>query len=42
MITYDFIMELMSYGDNVKVLAPSPLKKEILAAAQRMLTLYHN
>jgi predicted DNA-binding transcriptional regulator YafY len=41
-VTYDFIMELMSYGDNVKVITPSTLKDQICSTAQRMLTLYQN
>jgi proteasome accessory factor B len=34
-ITYDFIMELLSFGDNVKVLKPESLANEIKAAHQK-------
>lgn len=40
--TYDFTMELMSYGDNVKVLEPASLQSEIVTAAQRTVKLYDN
>ncbi len=39
-ITHDFVMELMSYGDNVKVLAPEHLAKEIRAAHTRAVENY--
>lgn len=41
-VTYDFVMELMSYGDNVKALEPSTLKEDICTTAERMLALYKN
>jgi len=34
-ITYDFIMELLSYGDNVKVLKPARLVKDIKTAHEK-------
>lgn len=39
-ITYDFIKELLSYGDNVKVIKPSSLAKEIKAAHQKAFEQY--
>ena len=34
-ITYDFIMELLSHGDNLKVLKPARLMKEIKTAHEK-------
>jgi predicted DNA-binding transcriptional regulator YafY len=34
-ITYDFVMELLQYGDRVKVLKPKSLKKELLEIYSR-------
>ena len=39
-ITYDFIMELLSFGDNVKVLKPESLANEIKAAHRSAFTQY--
>lgn len=39
-ITYDFIMELLSFGDSVKVLEPESLIKEIKAAHFRSFSQY--
>ena len=39
-ITFDFIMELLSLGDNVKVLAPHTLVDEIKIAHQKAFLLY--
>jgi len=39
-ITYDFIMELLSFGDNVKVLKPDSLANEIKAAHQKAFAKY--
>lgn len=39
-ITHDFIMELLSYGETVKVIEPLELKKEIKNSLQKTLTLY--
>lgn len=39
-ITIDFIMELLSYGDELKVIAPLSLKKEIKNRLKNALSLY--
>ncbi len=39
-ITHDFIMELLSYGDNVKVIKPASLAKDIKAAHQKAFQQY--
>jgi proteasome accessory factor B len=39
-ITYDFIMELLSFGDKVKVLKPESLAEEIKAAHRSAFTQY--
>lgn len=39
-ITYDFFMELLSYGESVKVLAPKTLIKEIKHSLQKNLKQY--
>jgi predicted DNA-binding transcriptional regulator YafY len=39
-VTLDFIMELLSYGDNVKVLKPKSLIKKVKAAHQKALEQY--
>ena len=36
LITYDLVMELLSYGDQLKVLQPKKLVKEIAGIAERM------
>jgi proteasome accessory factor B len=41
-ITHDFIMELLSFGANVKVLKPKSLVKEIREAHQEAYNLYFN
>ncbi|MGA9324581.1 MAG: WYL domain-containing protein, partial [Salegentibacter sp.] len=38
--TYDFKMEVLSYGDQVKVLKPESLKKIIRKELQKALDLY--
>ena len=39
-VTQDFIMELLSYGDNVKVMKPESLFKDLKASYQAALNLY--
>ena len=39
-ITHDFVMELLSFGENVKVLQPKALAKEIKTAHQKSLKRY--
>ena len=39
-LTYDFIMELLSYGEKVKVLKPRSLANEIKAAHQKAVGQY--
>jgi predicted DNA-binding transcriptional regulator YafY len=39
-ITFDFVMEILSYGGNVKVIQPSCLVQEIVSALNNALTLY--
>ena len=39
-ITYDMIMELLSYGDSVKVVSPKKLKDEIVGKYRNALKLY--
>jgi hypothetical protein len=39
-ITYDFIMELLSYGDTVEVIAPESLKKQIKETLEKSLSYY--
>jgi len=39
-ITYDFVMELLSYGANMRVLEPASLKKQIKEAHQKAADLY--
>jgi predicted DNA-binding transcriptional regulator YafY len=41
-ITYDFIMELLSFGEEVKVLEPIRLQNEIKRRISKMLSLYDN
>nr|WP_274704445.1 WYL domain-containing protein [Salinimicrobium profundisediminis] len=38
--TYDFRMELLSFGDQVKVLEPADLKKTIMKQLQQALEIY--
>ena len=40
--TFDFRMELLSYGDDVKVLKPESLIKEIKETLQKAIKLYNN
>ncbi len=40
-ITFDFIMELLSFGDNLKVLAPLALVQEIKLAHEKAFLLYN-
>lgn len=39
-ITYDLIMELMSYGETIKVLAPKSLAKMIVQRGRKMIAQY--
>jgi predicted DNA-binding transcriptional regulator YafY len=39
-VTYDLVQEIMSMGDMVKVIAPTSLKKELLAQARNIVKLY--
>ena len=39
-ITYDFVMELLSYGEELKVIAPASLKKEICTKLKNTLKQY--
>jgi hypothetical protein len=39
-ITFDFIMELLSYGERMKVLKPASLVKEVKAAHQKAFEQY--
>ena len=41
-VTFDFVMELLSYGDNLKVIKPKSLIKEIKMAHQKALNQYQN
>jgi predicted DNA-binding transcriptional regulator YafY len=41
-ITYDFIMELLSFGENVKVLKPESLANEIKAVHQKAFERYQS
>ena len=41
-VTHDFVMELLSFGDNVKVLKPQSLITEIKHAYQNALKQYQN
>ena len=38
--TYDFKMEILSYGDTVKVLEPESLRKDIIAQLKKALAVY--
>lgn len=39
-ITYDFVMELLSFGDKVKVIKPTRLSKELAKTYKKALALY--
>lgn len=39
-ITYDFLMELLSYGDRMKIISPKFLKKDILAVYKNAISQY--
>ena len=39
-ITFDFIMEILSYGENVKVITPESLIKEVKSAYSNAIKLY--
>jgi len=39
-ITYDFVQELLSLGDTIKVIAPESLQKELLNYATNMVKMY--
>ncbi|MBA7583668.1 hypothetical protein ES708_25615 [subsurface metagenome] len=39
-ITHDFIMELLSFGDTVKILKQESMKSEIIAIYQNALNQY--
>lgn len=39
--TYDFIQELLSHGDDIEVLSPAWLRKEIKKVAEKMYKRYH-
>ncbi|MBI4944896.1 MAG: WYL domain-containing protein [Bacteroidetes bacterium] len=39
-ITFDFLMELLSYGEMLKVISPPKLKKEILKLYSNALKQY--
>ena len=41
-LTHDFVMELLSYGENLKVLAPKELIDEIISTLQLSLTQYQS
>jgi predicted DNA-binding transcriptional regulator YafY len=38
--TYDFLQEILSYGDNVKVLSPKSLEEKVKIICQHILSLY--
>lgn len=40
-ITYDFLMELLSYGDTVKVISPAKLRKDITKQLKETLANYN-
>lgn len=40
LITHDLVMELLSYGERVKVISPESLKKEITSHYEKALTYY--
>ena len=39
-ITYDLIMELLSFGDRLKIISPPELKKEVCNTYMRALKQY--
>ncbi|MDO5524009.1 MAG: WYL domain-containing protein [Bacteroidia bacterium] len=40
--TYDFIQELFSHGENIEIIKPKSLRKEISEKAQRMVDTYNS
>lgn len=39
-VTFDFLMEVLSYGDNVKVIQPESLVKDVINTCKNVLELY--
>lgn len=39
-VTFDFLMEVLSYGDNVKVIQPENLVKDVINTCKNVLELY--
>ena len=39
-VTFDFLMEVLSYGDNVKVIQPESLIKDVINTCKNVLELY--
>jgi predicted DNA-binding transcriptional regulator YafY len=39
-ITYDFVMELLSFGDRVKIISPDSLRKELCETYKNALVQY--